>query len=125
MDKQQYEQAVLEDSKEWIDENIEYYDCFESARDDMELVVTGNDNGSYYCSTYKAEQALKDIVFDNSIADALKFELGIEGGLPLDRGAETCDVLVRFVCFYEQLNTIEKYFDKAKEAQLATAWISD
>lgn len=120
MNRQQYEQAVLEGSKEWIDENVEYYDCFESAKDDMELVVTGNDNGSYYCNTARAEEALSGVMFDSSIADALKFEFGIGGGLPLNRGAETCDVLVRFVCFYEQLSAIEEYFDEVKEAQPVT-----
>lgn len=120
MDKQQYEQAVLEDSREWIDENVEYYDCFESAKDDMELVVTGNDNGSYYCNTARAEEALSGVMFDTSIAEALELHLGIQGGIPTDRGAETADVYVRFVCFYEQLSEIEEYFDEAKEAQLVS-----
>lgn len=116
MNRHEYEEQVLSDCKDWIDENHEYYSSFESARDDMELAVTGNDNGSYYCNSYKAEQAVGGVIFDSSISDLLQFHLGVEGGIPTHRGAETADVYVRIAIFYELSNEIESYFDEVKEA---------
>lgn len=118
MNRQEYEQEVLSDCRSWIDENHTYYDNFELAKDEMELVVTGNDNGSYYCNTARAEEAVSGVIFDAVIAESLKFNLGTESGIPTERGAEVADVYVRFACFNNLIDKIESYFNEVKEHSL-------
>lgn len=115
MNKSEYEIEVLEDAKEWMEENISYYDNFEDAYYELELVVSGNDNGSYYCNTYKAQEALEGVIFDSSIQELLRFYLDIQE-LPISRGAETCDVLVRIVLLQDNYSELERFFNELKEA---------
>ncbi len=101
MEKYDYLQAVIDDVKQYIDENeitvtsenrdeVEqqlYDDCF------IADSVTGNASGSYYCNAWKAEEALchnwdllgeaGDEFGDDSITNVLK------------QGPEACDVTIR------------------------------
>ena len=55
----------------------------------------GNMTGSRFCSTYKAEQALLSggFPFDYEINELLD-EVGYNIGELVERGAETCDVII-------------------------------
>lgn len=94
-----YLESIKADVKEYIDNNI----CLTNFSDREELEeklndtlwtedsVTGNASGSYYCNSWKAEEALArnwDL-----LAEAMK-EFGCEVDL-LEKGAEWADVTIR------------------------------
>ena len=100
MDSYDYEQAVKDDVRAWIDENINFDDW-----DDEEYLrehvynecwcadgVTGNASGSYWCNAWKAENALCHNM--DLLADAAE-EFGGDLGEWVERGAEYCDVSIR------------------------------
>lgn len=62
-----YREAMTEDVKEWIKENIDLTEWTEDRErleqqlnDDLwtEDSITGNASGSYYCNSYKAEESI-------------------------------------------------------------------
>lgn len=62
-----YREAMAEDVKEWIKENIDLTEWTEDREgleqqlnDDLwtEDSITGNASGSYYCNSYKAEESI-------------------------------------------------------------------
>ena len=100
MENYNYLEQVTNDAKEAILENMEYWDFDD--REELEEVandelwaddsVTGNGSSSYFCSAWKAEEALChnwDLLaeacgeFIQDIGEAFK------------RGAEFCDVTIR------------------------------
>ena len=100
MEKYNYLEQVTADAKEAILENMEYWTFYN--REELEEVahdelwaddnVTGNGSGSYYFSTWKAEEALchtRDL-----LAEACE-EFGQDIGEAVKRGAEFCDVTIR------------------------------
>lgn len=113
MNKQEYLVDLLEAGQDWIDENIEDYDNFSDAYWEMELVITGNDNGSYYCNSYKAEEAVSGVLWDEEIVEAVK-ELGFDG-MPTDKGPEALDVIVRIALLSYIYSDLEDYWDDNKE----------
>lgn len=78
-----------------ICEELAYRDEWEQRlHDDLWICdsVTGNASGSYYCNTWRAEEALghnRDL-----LNDALS-EFGCADCNPIEKGAEWCDVTVR------------------------------
>ena len=99
MEKYDYLENVTADAKQAILDNLKYWEF--SDRDELEEKandelwcddsVTGNGSGSYWFSTYKAEEALChnwDI-----LADAIS-EFGGDVDV-LRQGAESCDVTIR------------------------------
>ena len=76
---------------------------FEDMMDEIWLVVTGNNNGSYYCNSYKAKESLKDAVFDEDILSVLSAHCMIESFWRYlqDGDPESADVIVRCAVFYE------------------------
>lgn len=95
-----YRQAVAEDVREYIKENIDLKE-YKGRREELEEKlnedlwtadsVTGNASGSYYCNSYKAEEALMHNL--DLLAEACE-EFG--GGVDiLKDGAEACDVTIR------------------------------
>lgn len=99
MENYNYLEQVTVDAKEAILENMEYWDFDD--REELEEVandqlwaddgVTGNGSGSYYFSTWKAEEALCHNW--DLLADALE-EFGDNTDI-LRQGAEACDVTIR------------------------------
>lgn len=94
-----YLEQVTSDAKEAILENMSEWDFIN--REELEQVandelltddsVTGNASGSYYCSAWKAEEALCHNW--DLLADAIE---EFDGGTDILRqGAEICDVLIR------------------------------
>jgi hypothetical protein len=76
--------ANLEDRETWEEE----------LHDDLWICdsVTGNASGSYYCNSYKAEQAL--VGNWDLLAEALS-EFDCDDINPIAKGAEWCDVTIR------------------------------
>lgn len=112
MNKMNYLIQLSIDGREFIEDNVGYYDSFEDLFDEMQNVITGNYNGSYYFSRYKAEQAVADAIWDDEIIDALK-DLGYDG-VPLEKGPEAVDVIIRCALIYEIHSELESYYDYLK-----------
>lgn len=100
MEKYNYLEQVTADAKEAVLENMEYWDFDD--REELEEVaheelwaddsVTGNGSGSYFFSTWKAEEALCHNL--DLLAEACE-EFGQDIGEAVKRGAEFCDVTIR------------------------------
>ena len=94
-----YLENIKADVKEYIDNEINLQDF--SDREELEEKlndtlwtedsVTGNASGSYYCNSWKAEEALAHNW--DLLAEAMK-EFGCEVDL-LEKGAEWADVTIR------------------------------
>ena len=82
-------------TREELSEKLSNREEFEEElRDDLWVCdsVTGNASGSYFCNTYKAEEAIAhnwDI-----LREALE-EFGCFDCNPIEKGAEWCDVTIR------------------------------
>lgn len=113
MNKQEYLEQIKQDCIEYIDENHKLYLVFDKIWDDMRDPITGNDNGSYFCSSFKAKESVKDIIFDHDINSKLS-DLGYDC-MPIDDGPEVCDVLIRFCLIDELYDEIKEYFNSKKE----------
>lgn len=100
MKKYNYLEQVTADAKEAILENMEYWDFddrdgLEEMANDILWVddsVTGNGSGSYYCNTWKAEEALCHNW--DLLAEACE-EFGQDIGETFEYGVESCDVTIR------------------------------
>jgi hypothetical protein len=120
MEKYNYLQALKEDIREYIGHNFTKEEqrelvadkdaASEKLNDDLWIAdsVTGNASGSYYCNTWKAEEAIAHN-FD-ILADAME-EFGCGDVNAFKKGAEWCDVTIR--CYLlgqaiaETLNELE------------------
>lgn len=116
-----YEQAVKDDIRQWIDDNVErgeYTDkdsMYDALYDDLftDDQVTGNGSGSYWFSRDEAEKVLCDGL--DYLADAID-EFG--STKCLKDGAEACDVTIRCYllgqCLPEVLDDLESegYFEE-------------
>lgn len=97
MERYDYYEMVKEDIRNYIKENYEVEEIkdleFDDLYDDLfiEDSVTGNASGSYYCNTWKAEEALCHNM--ELLREALN-EFCCDGSY-LEKGAEACDVTIR------------------------------
>ena len=104
MEKYNYLKAIAADVAEYIKENftaeeiaerMEEREAWEDElRDDLWIAdsVTGNASGSYFCNTWRAEEAVAHNW--NLLNDAL-VEFGCYDCNPVEKGAEWCDVTIR------------------------------
>ena len=100
MENYNYLEQVATDAKEAILENMEYWsfddreELEEVAHDELwaDDSVTGNGSGSYFFSTWEAEEALCHNL--DLLAEACE-EFGQDIGEAFKRGAEFCDVTIR------------------------------
>ena len=100
MERYDYLEAVTADVLEYIKNEINLSDY--DSREDLEEAlndelwtvdsVTGNASGSYYCNTWRAEEALSHNW--DLLAEALE-EFGQDGTDVLKQGAEAMDVTIR------------------------------
>ena len=118
-----YMEAMKKDIKEYINNEVNLKDFTD--RDDLEEKlnedlwvndsVTGNASGSYYCNSWKAEEAICHNL--DLLGEAMK-EFGCEVDL-LEKGAEWADVTIR--CYLlgqaigEVLDDMEEELEKAFE----------
>lgn len=96
MNVTEYIDNIKEDCIDYIEENLGDYDDFDELYGDMQMSVTGNADGSYYCNAIKAEKALADVLFNDEVNQLCK-DLGYANGIPMEKGPEACDVIVRVV----------------------------
>lgn len=101
MDRYDYFQAVKDDVRDYISDNIKLDEwrgdregLEEQLNDDLWVddSVTGNGSGSYYCNAWKAEEALCHNL--DLLGEALS-EFGDDYESALEKGAEWCDVTIR------------------------------
>lgn len=99
--KYNYIEAMTADIREYINDEIELAEYKGNAEGLEEYLndelwcpdrVTGNASGSYFFSTYKAEEAIAHNW--DLLADALT-EFGCDGVNAIEKGAEWCDVTIR------------------------------
>lgn len=108
MERYDYRSAVkadaLEALKELVANNGGHYDPTE-LHDDLWIddSVTGNASGSYYCNTWKAEEAIAHNL--DLLAEALE-EFGCSDVSVLEKGAEYCDVTIRCYLLGEVIGEI-------------------
>ena len=110
-------QAIAE-KEQWIGKAItEVYEdkdeAYDQLYDDMWIddSVTGNASGSYYCNTYKAEEAL---CHNWDILDEALREFGCSDENITEKGAEWCDVTIRCYLLGEVLGQVlEEMFKQA------------
>lgn len=96
-----YREAMTEDVKEWIKENIDLTEWTED-REGLEQQlnndlwtedsITGNASGSYYCNSYNAEESIAHNW--NLLNEALD-EFGQNDINVIEKGAEWADVAIR------------------------------
>lgn len=112
MDWSEYKEEVKADAIEAIKENLNYVDSWEEMYDDllMDDSVTGNGSGSYYFNSYKAEQAVSGIIFDEEVVN--KFKAFGYDGIPTEMGAETCDVIARCIALGFVFGELEDFYDQ-------------
>lgn len=101
MERYNYYEAVADDVREYINNEIDL-DEWRGDRDGLEQQlnndlwiddgVTGNASGSYYCNTWKAEEALCHNL--DLLGEALS-EFGNDPDYLLKNGAEAADVTIR------------------------------
>ena len=101
MERYNYYEAVADDVREYIDEEINLDEwrgnrerLEEKLNDDLLICdsVTGNASGSYYCNAWKAEEALCHNL--DLLGEALS-EFGSDPEYLLKNGAEAADVIIR------------------------------
>lgn len=124
MEKYDYEKAVLNDAKEFVEERLDEmlrYDgtpleqldgdrIREELFDDAFLddSVTGNASGSYTFSTWQAEE---NLCHNTDLIEEMLFEFGYEPSEKANHGAEWFDVSIRCMMLY-------RVFDKAYDLAL-------
>lgn len=96
-----YREAMTEDVKEWIKENIDLTEWTEDREgleqqlnDDLwtEDSITGNASGSYYCNSYNAEES---IAHNWDLLNEALDEFGENNINVIKKGAEWADVTIR------------------------------
>ena len=96
-----YKEAMTEDVKEWIKENIDLTEWTEDREgleqqlnDDLwtEDSITGNASGSYYCNSYNAEES---IAHNWDLLNEALDEFGQNDINVIKKGAEWADVTIR------------------------------
>lgn len=100
MERYDYLQAVIDDVKEYINDNIEMSDyadrdeLAEYLQDNLWTCdsVTGNGSGSY---TFNAWQAEENLCHNLDLLGEALSEFGCEPDYLTKQGAEACDVTIR------------------------------
>lgn len=96
-----YREAMTEDVKEWIKENIDLTEWTEDREgleqqlnDDLwtEDSITGNASGSYYCNSYNAEES---IAHNWDLLNEALDTFGQNNINVIEKGAEWADVTIR------------------------------
>lgn len=128
MDRYNYNEAVRADVLDAIRENYTPEEIRESLKDRdgfaerlnenlwIDDSVTGNASGSYYCNTWKAEEAIAHNL--DLLGEALQ-EFGCGPEYLIERGAEAADVTIRCYllgqCISEALDELEEEYPPEEE----------
>lgn len=95
MNFSEYKCCVQMDMLEYIEENLQSFR--DDSIDDMRMVVTGNDNGSYYCNAAKAREAVSPAMWE--VSDELENYYGSITFAEAAKDAEYMDLLIRDYAF--------------------------
>lgn len=107
-----YREAMTEDVKEWIKQNIDLTEWTEDREgleqqlnDDLwtEDSITGNASGSYYCNSYKAEESIAHNW--NLLNEALD-EFEQNNINVIEKGAEWADVTIRCYLLWSVISDV-------------------
>lgn len=96
-----YEEAVKNDVRTWVEDNVKFSE-WKGNREELEEYlndelftddrVTGNGSGSYTFNTWEAEE---NICHNMVLLGEALDEFGDDAGQILKKGAEACDVAIR------------------------------
>ena len=119
MNFNEYVVCVRADAEEYIDDNYNPDQSFDDFFYDMELSVTGNDNGSYYCSSHLAREAVSEVIFDPEFIDEAKWygadifynRVSESDIFELLLDPEGLDVIVRIVVLSSLFNELKRYYE--------------
>lgn len=110
-----YREEVLRDAREMIETESDYYkaDTFDHAFEELFLDdgVTGNASGSYTFSTAQAAENVSELIWDSDFADYMALN-GYES-IPIERGSETLDVIIRCLVLNELYSELESVWEDA------------
>lgn len=116
-----YREAVKNDVREYINNEIDFYD-WKGNRDGLEEhlndtlftcdSVTGNASGSYTFNSYKAEENISHNL--DLLGEALQ-EFGCTPGYLIDKGAEAADVTIRCYLLPGAISDILDEFEEELE----------
>ena len=107
-----YREAMTEDVKEWIKENIDLTEWTEDREgleqqlnDDLwtEDSITGNASGSYYCNSYKAEES---IAHNWDLLNEALDEFGQNDINVIKKCAEWADVTIRCYLLWSVISEV-------------------
>lgn len=114
MTLQDYREQVRSDAEDAMKEDLEHFDTFDECMDSLIVddSVTGNGSGSYTFCTWKAEQNVAGIIWDEEFLEMLR-DWGYED-VPIDKGPEALDVIARVLVLYEMEYELEKVFEDLK-----------
>lgn len=107
-----YREAMTEDIKEWIKENIDLTEWTEDREgleqqlnDDLwtEDSITGNASGSYYCNSYKAEES---IAHNWDLLNEALDEFEQNNINVIEKGAEWADVTIRCYLLWSVISDV-------------------
>lgn len=104
---QEYKKQIKNDLLDYAEECKGYCEDMEKFRDwaFTSDSVTGNGSGSYFCNSYKAKEALGNLIWSEELADIFR-EFGYER-IPMEKGPEFIDSSVRCFLLDECINEIE------------------
>lgn len=111
-----YYENVTEDAKDFICENIDQYNYFDSLFDEMFVsdYVTGNASGSYTFNAYTAQQYINDALWDEEIN--YLFEANGEDIFEVaKKGPEHLDVCIRCYVLSDLYSALEEFFQEQKQ----------
>ena len=104
----EYKEQIKNDLLDFAEEQKGYCDSLDNFRDDAFIAdsVTGNGSGSYFFNSYKAKEALGDLIWSDDLADMFR-EFGYDS-VPTEKGPEYIDVSVRCFLLDEVISENEK-----------------
>ena len=118
-----YYAALYEDIREALEEG-DYFNRYENDRDDIydaayedfwiDDGVTGNASGSYYCNSWKAEEAICHNL--DLLGEALE-EFGSSPAYLVEHGPEAADVTIRCYLLGQVLGEVLDDMEEEQEEQ--------
>ena len=113
----EYIEQVTSDAEDVISWG-EYDDCKDLEEVEERLfvddAVTGHGSGSYYCNSYKASQAVAELVFDDDFTSELR-GIGYDLGEAVEQGPEALDVIARCLALPYCLDAIRAAWEARRE----------
>lgn len=120
MERYDYREAMREDVKQYIEDEINLKDWIGNREDLEEKLseelwtvdsVTGNGSGSYTFSTWEAEE---NICHNLDLLEEACNEFGGDLGETLAKGAEACDVTIRCYLLGEIISEVLDEMEKQR-----------